>query len=268
MNKLTTFFAACSILFCMTIPRAFGQSNLLVNGNFELGDTGFSSGYTYSAGDIQPEGVYDVISNPYYDHPGASSFGDHTTGSGKMLAVNGSSNPSQIVWSETIIVATNTTYFLSGWGASWGHYSGDELDPNPAQLVFSVNGIQIGNPVQIPANNGVWQSFTTAWNSQSSTQAIIQIRDLNTGHDGNDFALDDLVFAALVTNSVNSTVIYRSVEINWNSTSNLVYQVQYSPSLPASNWFNLGNPITAVSTNTSAWDRVSSGTRFYRVLSF
>ena len=247
--------------------QAQGQLNLIVNGNFDLGNTGFTSGYTYSHGNIQPAGTYDVISNPHNSHPLATSFGDHTTGTGLMLAVNGGSNPAQIVWSETMNVTTNSTYALSGWGASWGGSGG--VDTSAAQLVFYINGIQQGSPVQIPAQNATWQSFTTLWNSQSSTQAVIEIRDLVTVAGGNDFALDDLNFATLNTNStITAAAIYRSVEINWASTSNVTYQVQWTPSLPAANWFNLGNPVTAVSTNTSTWDRVASGARFYRVLVF
>jgi hypothetical protein len=180
------------------------------------------------------------------------------------LIVNGANNPAQIVWSETINVATNTLYSLSGWARD----PDVGTDPAPPDLVFTVNGTQLGNPVLILSSNTGWQSFTTTWNSQSSTQAVVQIADLNTIAVGNDFCLDDLVFAPLSTNSLSSVSIYRSVEINWSSTSNSAYQVQWTSSLPATNWFNLGNPVTAVGTNTSVWDRVGWGNRFYQVLNF
>src|SRR6266704_2435027 len=32
--------------------------NLLINGDFEAGNTGFTSGYTYSPGAIEPQGTY------------------------------------------------------------------------------------------------------------------------------------------------------------------------------------------------------------------
>jgi|SRR5579871_1781708 len=263
-------FLLFTLVVAFSTLNSKAQTNLLNNGAFELGNIGFLSDYTNSPGDIIPAGTYDVVSNPHNDHPDATSFGDHTTGTGLMLAVNGGSDPQQIVWSETISVATNKTYFLSGWGASWGGGNGVGVgtDPSPAQLVFSVNGTQIGNAVTIPALNGGWQSFTAIWNSQGATQAVIQIRDLNSVGLGNDFALDDLIFAPLATNSISPSTIYNSVEINWASTPGIKYQVQWTPSLPSSNWFNLGNPIAAISTNTSVWDRTSPGARFYRVLVF
>ena len=36
----------------------------VVNGNFEAGNTGFTSGYTYLPGNGVPEGVYDVVQLP------------------------------------------------------------------------------------------------------------------------------------------------------------------------------------------------------------
>jgi hypothetical protein len=261
-------FRLNGLLVCFTVieflgASAIGQTNLLVNGNFSLGNTGFTSQYTYSPGNLDPASVYDVASNPQAVNNGWASFGDHTTGTGLMLIVNGAATPA-IVWSETINVATNTIYALSGWATD----PDAGTDPAPPQLVFSVNGIQLGNNVQIPSSNVGWQSFTALWNSQSSTQAVIQVVDLNTIAFGNDFCLDDLSFAALSTNSTTSASIYRSVEINWNSKSNITYQVQWTSSLPATNWFNLGNPVAAVGTNTSVWDRVGWGQRFYQILNF
>jgi hypothetical protein len=262
-NLRSGVWLACVTFICLLGPPAMGQSNLLVNGNFSLGNTGFTSQYTYLPG-TSAAGAFDVGSNPQSDNAGWVSMGDHTTGTGLMLIVNGGANPAQIVWSETVNVTPNTSYALSGWAADI--FSG--TDPAPPNLTFTINGVQVGNPVQIQPSNFVWQSFTTLWNSQSSTQAVIDVVDLTTIAYGNDFALDDLVFAPLSTNSTTLASIYRSVEINWSSISNVTYQVQWTPSLPASNWFNLGNPVTAIGTNTSVWDRVGWGQRFYQVLNF
>ena len=269
------------------------QVNLLVNGDFEAGNQGFTTGYHFSNNDLSPTGVYAVITDPHDSHPGGSSMHDHTSGSGLMLAANGGNDPTNAVWSETIPVRPNTTYLFSGWAASWGQ-NGDGTDPSPALLVATINGVQLGAQVRVSAKNGVWQSFAFPWNSEGATQAEIQILDQNTDWFGNDFALDDLLFATpggnpvVVTENASSGVksksgiggvvvpsttapsptIYNSVEINWVSTPNVSYQVQWSPALTGTNWNDLAEPVTATGTTTSAWDRVAPGSRFYRVVVF
>jgi len=42
----------CAACICGFGLSAAGQSNLLVNGNFSLGNTGFTSQYTYSHGNL------------------------------------------------------------------------------------------------------------------------------------------------------------------------------------------------------------------------
>ena len=276
------------------------QVNLLVNGDFEAGNQGFTTGYNFNNGRLSPEGAYAVLADPHDGHPGGSSMHDHTSGSGLMLAANGGKDPTNAVWSETVPVRPNTFYLFSGWAASWGQL-GNRTDPSPALLVVDINGVQLGAQVRVAAQNGKWQNFTVPWNSEGSTQAVIQIMDQNTEALGNDFALDDLFFApmndgafvkggALIAPTANSgsgvnnksmatglvvpsttapsPTIYNSVEINWVSTPNVTYQVQWSPALTGTNWNDLVEPVTATGATTSAWDRVAPGSRFYRVVVF
>lgn len=98
------------------------QSNQpLINGDFEAGNTGFSTDYSYDPGGIYTAGEYDVVTNPTLAHndPQVASFGDHTSGSGLMMVVNGASSANQIVWSQSIEVFPNTDYEFSAWVASW-----------------------------------------------------------------------------------------------------------------------------------------------------
>ena len=77
------------------------SANSVINGDFEAGNSGFTSQYVYTAvagglatGGEAPhfagEGKYAVGSNPQHFHPSFVSFGDHTTGHGLMMIVNGS----------------------------------------------------------------------------------------------------------------------------------------------------------------------------------
>jgi len=253
-----------------TIPdtSAPQPQNLLVNGNFESGNIGFTSTYLYSPTDTTRERSYAVVSDPRNTDAGAASLKDHTTGAGLMLVANGSSDSSDVVWSQTVPVATNRTYAFSGWGATWGHGSGQDFDPASPTIRIYFNGTQHSAVVQLRAANGQWQSFSVLWDAGSSTQAIIQIRLATTASIGNDIALDDLSLFTLTTNQFGSLNIQRAVDLEWPSVSNRLYQVQWASSVQSETWSNLGAPVLARGTNTSFTDRVSVwDTRFYRLLS-
>ena len=164
------------------------SGSLITNGNFESGDSGFSSDYTYSSV-LDPAGTYAILSNPASVHSHADSYGDHTTGSGLMMAINGANTSNQVVWSQTVTVTPGMDYAFSAWISSW-------TDVNLAQLQFSINDVGIGN-VTAPSTTGIWQQFETTWSSASSTSATIKIVDSNIASNGNDFALDDIHMEAV-----------------------------------------------------------------------
>ena len=167
--------------------------NLVANGDFSEGNTGFTSSYTYvssGAGELVPESVYAIVTDPYPAHPAAFSFGDHTTGTGNMMAINGASTPIS-VWCETIPVTPNTNYNFSAWVANW---SNADVGTGVPVLQFMINGVLIGTPDAITAADGVWTNFFATWNSGVNTVASICIYDETTAADGNDFALDDISF--------------------------------------------------------------------------
>jgi hypothetical protein len=181
-------------------------NNKVVNGNFSSGNTGFTSSYVVPGGPVNntllyPEGTYAINSNPNNVHSGFSSFFDHTSGtnSGKMMVINGASTANVTVWSENISVAANTTYVFSVWFASANPGS-------PGQLNFSINGSPLGSTIQLTSTTGLWQNFTTTWSSGSSTTATIGLINQNTAASGNDFAMDDVVFAPVYRHTIVATL--------------------------------------------------------------
>jgi hypothetical protein len=170
-----------------SVARA--DSNLLTNGDFEAGNTGFTSGYAYTPGNIYGENTYDVVSNPHDDHPLANSYGDHTTGSGLMLALNGDTSSNVAAWSETVQVTAGNEYDFDGFLSSWSQGYGPI-----ARLELVINGTDIGE-ADAPAAGGVWSQFSDAWNAGAATSATITLYDLETAASGNDFSLDDLSFS-------------------------------------------------------------------------
>lgn len=200
LSPTVTVSQTTSYVLTATAPD-FG-TNLVDNGDFESGNTGFTSDYIYNPGNLVPEGYYDVIDNPQLDHPGFAACHDHTSGSGNMMAVNGAGTPNQNVWCETVNINPNSQYVLSA-------YVSTLVASSPARLQFSINGITLGPIFNAPGSLCVWQNYFQVWNSGSNTTATICIVNQNTTLGGNDFALDDIVFASVctVTDTVKVNVV-------------------------------------------------------------
>ena len=191
----------------LTVSQAWAQ-NLVINGDFGAGNTGFTSDYIYAgvAGTPSPtthnvntlwdEGTYSVGINPYLFHSSWTSFGDHTTGTGDMLIVNGAESP-VTVWQGTLSspLVVGQTYEFSAWVANlYPPPVGVGTTPiNPAQLQFSVGGSTIGSMYTAPGV-GVWSEFTATFVAGIEPIAVL---DLDTAPNGNDFALDDISIIAV-----------------------------------------------------------------------
>lgn len=169
--------------------------NLFVNGDFEQGNTGFSTGYGYAPG-ADPygngQGHYTITTDPAPWNNAFASYGDHTTGSGSMMLVDGCTTSDTLVWGETVTVVPLTTYDFSTWISNAYLYS----PTNAANLVFELNGSPFS--CDAPSTPGVWEQFSTQWYSGTATSLTAQIYDTNTQYDGNDFALDDISITATV----------------------------------------------------------------------
>ncbi|MBS7562788.1 hypothetical protein KHS38_00090 [Mucilaginibacter sp. Bleaf8] len=175
------------------------DNNKVVNGNFSNGRTGFTSSYTYAAPTnnrvLYPEGTYSITTNPRNVHSNFDPSTDHS-GNGNMMVVNGASQANVTVWTETINVGKNTDYIFSVWFTSVNA-------ENPGRLNFSINNVPLGNPIVLSNQTSTWQNFTVRWNSKDAMSAVISIVNQNTIASGNDFALDDLVFAPVCRNTYN-----------------------------------------------------------------
>ncbi len=188
--------ALCSALCLSAAP-------IFTNGNFESGNTGFNTNYGFVAvppGNLTAPAVYSVISNPQTGHPAWASFGDHTTGSGLMMVVNGDITAGTLVWSETVTLTPGATYQMQFWGAS-------TYFQNPATLNVQVNGVGIGTPLQLSGTTGQWLSFTANFVAPSSS-VTVAIHDPNTDFTGNDFVLDDISLTEMATPEPASVALF------------------------------------------------------------
>ena len=186
-------------LAALAVAANAGAANLVVNGDFEAGNTGFSSDYAYSPGSNTSESQYTVRTDPFPWNGFFISHGDHTSGTGEMFVGNGDPTPDSIVWksSSAVTVVPNTDYFFEAWAMNVccnPSYGGAN---SPAVLEFAVAGLtdeSLGTiATSFPA--GEWQFLATTWNSGTNTSVVLQIVNQNTAVGGNDFALDDIHFS-------------------------------------------------------------------------
>jgi hypothetical protein len=175
-------------------------TNLITNGDFESGNTGFTSSYVSNI-DLGPEGRYYVTESPTTTHPAFSNCGDHTSGTGKQMVINGATVAGVAIWSQTVSVQPGQDYVFSYWVQTV------HVD-NPSILQLSVNGVLAGSPYTVINTNCVWQQFQYNASSGASTSLTLSLVNQNTAASGNDFAIDDLTFKVVLDDSktVNVTV--------------------------------------------------------------
>ena len=241
----------------------YGQ-NLVTNGNFEAGNSGFTTDYALWAGGPNiGGGQYFVTNNPHFISAWISS-GDHTTGSGKMLIADGSTTAGAVLWRQTVAVETNKSYVFSTWGL--------QIEPatiSPPILYFAINGTQIGSAFYVlPRDPSGWQGYGVTWNSAATNSAALELRlQSNKGGPGNNIAVDDVSLIKSSDILPTQTSIESAVQIGWTSYPGASYQVQWSSSVDTNNWFNLGLPVVGNGSTNYVSDPLSSAPRrFYRVL--
>ena len=163
--------------------------NLIVNGDFENGNTGFTTEYQEKCTPTQGPGKFCINNNPKNVHGGFSACGDHTSGTGNMYIANGAPVAGQKVWCQTVATETNKEYEFSSWVAS-------VVGQNPPNFEFRVNGVSIG---ALTANVGScqWDQYAAIWESGNTTSVEICLTNENTVGSGNDFAVDDISFAPI-----------------------------------------------------------------------
>lgn len=176
-----------SILLLMSAAHA---QNLLANGSFSAGNTGFTSDYTYVPGNgtiATVPGEYSVISNPATAFTnGYLSYGSYPPG-GLMFFADGWL-PTANAWAENVTISTAGMYTFTGWVA--------DPDPNianPETLGLFINGQQTGGTFT-STQVGAWQEWTLSLSLSNPGTDTISIRDLNNNYaQGNDdFTLDNL----------------------------------------------------------------------------
>ncbi|MDG1186294.1 MAG: hypothetical protein P8N04_04630, partial [Schleiferiaceae bacterium] len=161
-------------------------SQMATNGNFSSGNTGFLTAYTYNATSIWNEGTYAVGPNPNAVHPNFSSWGDHTTGSGNYMLVNGSTGGNKILWRQIVSFPPGVQVTMRWWMLTFVTPAGS--------LQLKLAGTNIGNAASTPNSTGIWAQTTRTFTVPASGSATINLVTTSAALSGNDFGVDDISF--------------------------------------------------------------------------
>jgi hypothetical protein len=210
MLRIRNVAIAAYILLSVSPARA---GNLISNGDFSAGNTGFTSGYSYNTLNPGPElveGSYSVVTKADDVHFAWGNYFDHTSGnsSGKYFVANASSDTSSTVWQSGLITVSqaNTPYRFEAWLSKIYAY-----ESNPPLLSFQIgdgtNWTNLGQTASIDeASPGDWV-FTYADGQFTSVgDYFVRLKNSNGASGGNDLGLDDVYFGLRSTApSVGST---------------------------------------------------------------
>lgn len=173
--------------------------NLLWNGDFELGNTEFSSDLTYD-----PAGGCALNQYSIFDFSTTNCQGndqaDHTSGTGNYMYVNlglyndeGSSNDGVTIWSKDTLLLEDQQYSFSFWV-----YSASVAADIEPTLEAKIGGSTIGATTSLndsPLSDGGWQEFCFDYLSEAEGTTTISIAATypeSSGTENTEFYLDDI----------------------------------------------------------------------------
>lgn len=185
------------LLFSIILTTNNVLANQIVNGDFSLGNVGFSSNYEYidvSTTTQMGEDYalwhvekYTIVSDPFLAHGGVTmDFDDHTsgTGDGLMLMISEAYRP-VMFWSQTLTITNDTYYDLSLWARQWA-YDGTAW----GGFDILINGVRLATVT--PETFEVWKEFNYEWYSGNNQSATISF--VNESDSWGNVAIDDIAF--------------------------------------------------------------------------
>ncbi|MFN3909419.1 MAG: hypothetical protein ACK4JX_10365, partial [Flavobacterium sp.] len=268
MKKNT--FPILLISFLLLIPFfILNGQNLIQNGDFQQGfNVGFQGGqspqYNYIASPtgITNAGNWAIGTNPFpFNTVSFITSGDHTTGTGNMMIVDGTNEGGQQRFyragtngSGVCGLTTGVTYTFSYWIRSIFTSAGGTL-ANIGLQFNNANNIQlVSGSTTAPLTANGWQQVVYTF---TPTNACVNIEMFNNNTDfvGNDFAIDDISLTPppqplSVTFSTNSVSCF-------NANDGFIAVYPKGGTLPYTNYI-LSGPVST-SNNIGTFSNLSPG---------
>lgn len=195
----------------LLIAAPAAAANVVTNGNFSAGNTGFSSAYTFQVpgqygnpGTALGEGLYAIDTDANNTHVAWVNLPDHTGDQAGLYLIANGSGSDITLWEQTVSVTPNTTYNFSAWTADVcckvPGVASQLAGVSPPSFTFRVIDGQTTTTLGAfsPSTFGVWQQFSGQYSNGGATSLTLRIINLNNLAAGNDLGLDDISFANAV----------------------------------------------------------------------
>jgi hypothetical protein len=158
--------------------------------------------------------------------------------------------------SQNLVTTPGANYLLSCWLTN-------PKSGTPNQFLAQWNGVTIYNQTNLPAL--AWTNLQFLVTATGTSTAL----QFGFRNDPAYFGFDDVSVTPVAPLTFKSTA--RSAgnfQLVWNTTTGVVYQVQYKTNLLQANWLNLGGATTAVTNTLTITDTNAfqvSPQRYYRL---
>lgn len=162
---------ACGVIstedFGTASPAPFTATSYHYHNNTDISDGYYTISTTYNAGTLT----------------------DHTTGTGNMMLVNGTSQKDVLYRKRLTNLLAGQPYKLSFWLANIN--TAAPVKPDLLAGLAGQDGLLIASSSTGPVTAGSWTEYTFTFNAPAST-ADIFLQNNAGGSNGNDLALDDI----------------------------------------------------------------------------
>ena len=203
-KQIITSLRNTTLFFFLLIVGCNFSNAQLTNGNFESGGSGVGflvNDYTLINplnGTSNP-GFYARTTNPALMNSTYNTGGDHTTGTGNMLVVDGATSANKFFWTTGNTggaigpFTVGATYTFSYWIKSVSNQVTDDATRANIGAFFvnvsNVNPTALNHLAPLPVDG--WQQVSYSFTA-ANVNILIRLKTISTAAVGNDFAIDDV----------------------------------------------------------------------------
>jgi large repetitive protein len=194
-----------------------GSANLISNGFFDTGNTGFTSDLTFAATNTA-ENQYFVTTPSAWrvDLPAGLKDGERSAAN-QALVFNGGSAATQKIFSSSVTLAANTNYVVQALAADW------TIVPVPPKLELRLNGVKTTPIVTVPSVGmapGTWTRIGSTVRTTAAGTFSFDVVDTETAIGGNDGWIDAVqVYQAAANICAKSCTVDADCPGQWCDTT-------------------------------------------------